>query len=102
MTDFTIKSGDTRPSLEVQLLDEDKNPRDLQTAESVKFYMEEQSSNNVVVDAEGSVVNESEGIVVYEWQNGDTESTGRHIAEFEIHYTDSVETFPNDNYINMP
>jgi len=101
MTDFSIKQNDTRPSLEAQLLDENKEPRDLQPVTNVSFYMENVSTNEIVVNAEATVLEAADGTVVYEWQEGDVKSSGRHIAEFEITYNDGVETFPNNGYINI-
>lgn len=102
MHDFKIKRGDTRPSLEAQLLDENRQPRDLQSADEVRFHMKDVDTQDVVIDSQSSVLNASEGRVVYEWSEGDTDTLGRHHAEFEIHYTSGeVETFPNGGNIEV-
>lgn len=102
MNTFSIKSGDTRPSLEAQLLDETNTPRNLQTVDTVKFHMKNVNTQEVVVNGAGSVLSESDGKVVYEWKDGDTDTTGQHKAEFEITYTDGeTETFPNGEDINV-
>jgi len=102
MHDFKIKQGDTRPSLEAQLLDENREPRDLQTADEVRFHMKDVDTQEVVVEAAGLVLNASEGRVAYEWSDGDTDTLGRHEAEFEVHYSDGgKETFPNGDNIEV-
>jgi hypothetical protein len=101
MHDFNIKEGDTRPSLEAQLLDENNEPRNLQGA-SVRFHMEDVDTGSVVVDAEAGILNAQDGRVIYEWQNGDTDEPGRYEAEFEVDYGNGeVETFPNNGYIGV-
>jgi hypothetical protein len=102
MHDFKIKQGDTRPSLEAQLLDENREPRDLQTVDEVRFHMKDVDTQEVVVDDTGSILNANEGRVVYEWSDGDTDTLGRHQAEFEVHYSDGgTETFPNGDNIEV-
>jgi len=102
MHDFKIKQGDTRPSLEAQLLDEDREPRDLQTVDMVNFHMKQVDTQDVVVEDTGNILNESEGRVFYEWSDGDTDTLGRHEAEFEIEYSDGgTETFPNNGNIEV-
>lgn len=103
MHDFKIKQGDTRPSLEAQLLDENRDPRDLQSVDEVRFHMKEVDTQDVVVDSAASIINASEGKVAYTWSDGDTDTTGRHEAEFEIHYSNNsgVETFPNGDNIEV-
>lgn len=101
MHTFNIKQGDTRPSLEAQLLDEDNDPRNLDNA-SVRFHMEDVDTGSVVVDADGRIINKDEARVVYEWQTGDTDDPGRYEAEFEVDYGGGdYETFPNNGYIDV-
>jgi hypothetical protein len=101
MHDFKIKEGDTLPVLEAQLLDENRKPRDLQSVNEVRFHMKAVDTQDVVVDSTASVLSASEGKVVYEWSDGDTDTLGRHEAEFEIHYNNGVETFPNSGNIEV-
>jgi hypothetical protein len=102
MHEFSIKRGDTRPSIEAQLLDENHDPRDLQNADNVTFHMERVDTGETVLDASAIILNESEGKVLYEWQDGDTDETGRFDAEFEVSYAGGgVETFPNNNDIEV-
>lgn len=102
MHDFKIKQGDTRPTLEAQLLDEKRQPRDLSLVDTVEFHMRDVDTQEVVVNGTGSVLNESEGKVIYEWSEGDTDTLGRHDGEFEVHYSNgTVETFPNNDFIDI-
>lgn len=102
MTSFTIKQGDTKPSLEVRLTDENGEPRRLVDVETIKFHMRSNDDQELVVDDTAMVVSEDDGHVVYKWKDGDTSKTGRHSAEFEVHYSGgSVETFPNYESIEV-
>lgn len=100
--DFNIKQGDTRPSIEVQLLDENREPQDLQTAEGVDFHMKSVDTQEVVVDGSAVILNVDEAKVAYEWSSGDTDIPGRHEAEFEVLFPQQDnETFPNDGDIEV-
>lgn len=102
MHDFKIKEGDTRPSLEAQLLDENREPRDLSGVESVNFHMEHVSTQETVVDASALITDEADGKVSYVWSDGDTSAVGRHNAEFELTYGGGeTETFPNSGHIDV-
>lgn len=102
MKEFKIKQGDTRPSLEVQLLDENRQPRDLQTATGVSFHMKDVDTQDIVVEDTATIIDEDDGKVVYEWSEGDTDISGLHEAEFEVEYSGSSnETFPNSGYIEV-
>lgn len=101
MHDFKIKEGDTFPALEAQLLDENREPRNLQSVNKVRFHMKSVDTQDVVVDGTANVLSASEGKVVYEWSDGDTDTLGRHEAEFEIEYNNGVETFPNSGNIEV-
>lgn len=102
MHEFSIKKGDTSPSLEAQLLDENNEPRTLTNVASVRFHMEDIDDESVVIDATGSVLNANEGKVVYHWNSGDTDNAGRYDAEFEVEYDNgNVETFPNSGFIDI-
>lgn len=99
--DFYIKQGDTSPAIEAQLEDEAGNPVDL-TGASVDFHMKAPSATGLKVDAAGTIFNQSEGKVRYEWASGDTDTTGLFHAEWEVAFGDgSVETFPNTGNIEI-
>jgi len=103
--DFTIKQGDTAPSIEVQLLDGD-DPVDLSNA-NVGFRMHHQLED---VTVKGTcAIDETDGYVSYIWSDGDTDTIGRYEGEFIIDYDDPTsidtfdvdETFPSDGYVEI-
>lgn len=99
---FTIKEGDTQPSLEAFLKDENRQPRDLTNAAGVRFHMKNVSTQDVTVDASAQIISASDGRVLYQWQSGDTDKPGRYEAEFEVTYdSGGTETFPNDGNIDV-
>jgi hypothetical protein len=101
--DFYIKVGDTREPIERILRGSDGDPVDLTDA-TVRFLMRPRADpdGDNVVDAEATIVDEISGHVRYAWQDGDTEEPGHYRGEFEVTYDDdSVETFPNDGYLNV-
>lgn len=102
MNEFTIKTGDTRPSIEAQLLDEQNQPRDLTSINYVRFHMERVDDGETIIDTDATVLDADDGTVVYEWSAGDTDVAGRYDAEFEVEYAGGdVETFPNNGYIDI-
>lgn len=95
---FTIKQGDTSPSLVANLVTPSRQPVFLEGA-TVLFHMRGQRSSGVLT-APAVVVDEDGGQVRYDWAEGDTAAAGDFEAEFEVTYGDgTVETFPNEGYI---
>lgn len=93
---FVIKQGDTSPSIKVALTDSDGTAINL-TGCSVDFVMKDYN-NGVVLNEAMTIVTPLQGIVQYDWQEGDTDSSGTFYAEFKVTYTNlSVETFPNNS-----
>lgn len=90
---FSMKRGDTSPSLLYALLPEDVTL----AGASVVFTMQTQAGA-VLIDRAAAVVAVPSGqpAVRYDWAAGDTDQDGNHLAEFEVTYADgAVETFPN-------
>lgn len=96
---FYIKQGDTAPALRCTLKDPSGTAVDL-TGASVVFNLLA-ADGTVLVNRQSVVlVTAASGIVEYQWQAGDTDTSGTHRGEFEVTYPDSsVETFPNDSFI---
>ena len=94
--DFHLKRGDTSPSFERQLTG-DGAPIDLSEAgTTVRFIMHD--GGEAVIDRSASIVDAPEGVVRYNWLDGDTDTVGTYRAEFEVTYSDgAVESFPNDH-----
>jgi len=98
---FYIKQNDTSPSMVATLQDADGDVIVL-TGASVRFHMRTIGSTNATVDAAAVIVDETNGIVRYDWDAADTDTVGSYQAEFEVTYADaSIETFPNDGYIRV-
>lgn len=92
---FNIKQNDTSPSLQATLKDASLNPINLAGA-SVQFHMKG-IDGSLKVNAAMTVVDAVNGVIQYDWQDGDTDTVGSYYAEFEVTYTDdTVETFPNN------
>lgn len=99
---FKIKQGDRRPYLEVQLvrLDESgevEGPQDLTGATDIVFTMRNKSTGITKIDrgTDVTTLDAVEGQVRYEWQDGDTDTIGNFLGEFEVSYSGEAETFPN-------
>lgn len=99
---FTIKVGDTLPALQATLSTE-LGPVDLTTATAVWLVLSqkvaatltEAATTTLVFRKAGSVVGDpTNGQVKYAWADGDTDTAGRYIAEFEINFGSAVWTFP--------
>ena len=95
---FTLTAGDTVPSLQAVLRDEQGEAIDLTDA-SVEFHLREPRGGDTLVDEPADVVDAVGGLVRYRWHVDDTEVAGRYRAEFVVTYdTGDTETFPNDGF----
>jgi Rib/alpha/Esp surface antigen-like repeat protein len=97
MSTFTIKRGDTSPAIRYAL-----EPSDITLlGASVRFQMRLEKKDTVI-DSPAIIVSELPPVVQYIWQNGDTDTAGKYEAEFKVTYPDgSIETFPNDGFIDV-
>lgn len=96
---FGIKQNDTAPNIMGILKDENDEVIDISGA-SVRFHMSDYAGEEVMIDAEAAIEDAENGVVYYDWQEGDTAEAGEFKAEFEVTYSDGkVETFPNEGYI---
>ena len=93
---FTIKKGDTSPSIQSTLKDSAGVAVNI-TGATVKIHMKEIGSSTLKVDQTMIIVDASGGIVKYDWSSSDTDTIGTYYVEFEVTKADnSVETFPNN------
>lgn len=100
---FTLKRGDTQPSLRAQLLDVRKRPVVLDPADVVLFFMENRDrAEGEIAGGTTNVVEAATGTVEYRWQTGDTDIAGVYDAEFRVaFFGGGQESFPNGEYINV-
>jgi|APHM01.1.fsa_nt_gi hypothetical protein len=105
MTEFTIKKGDTSPSLEATLINPDGSPAALSLAEDVEFHLGSIEDGKIVTDDTSgnvSILNEEKGKVQYNWTDNDTEKTGVFEAEFVVNFSNGKEqTYPNNGFIKV-
>lgn len=102
MSVFSIKAGDTLPVIQATLLDARKRPIPL-TGATVEFQMKPLiEGSDGALAAAADVVDVTDGIVKYEWEDGDTDVDGPYAAQFVITFGDGrVETVPNDSYLDV-
>jgi len=97
MSTFQMKPGDRKYALQYKLSDYAEGGG-LLTGASVQFQMMDMNGATVV-DAAG-VVLDADGIVAYEWAEGDSDTPGTYRAEFKITFSDSlVQHYPSAGFI---
>jgi len=106
MADFRLKRGDQSPTIKYQLLDEQGDPVDITGFQEVRFLMRPRGASSPKVDDDTNgavaVTDAANGIVQYEWDSSDTDTSGSFKAEWEVAYSGGdTETFPNTEYINI-
>lgn len=99
---FYIKKGDTSPAIEATLRDGGGAPANIAGA-IVVFSMKNERTGALKVNRQAaSIVSAPGGVVRYEWAEGDTDTSGRYLGEFEVTYDGgSIETFPNRGYLHV-
>lgn len=99
MVDLNLKKGDTRTAIKATL----KNPKGLAvdlTDANVSFIMVKYKT--ILIDRGVEVIDASNGIVSVIFTETELSQVGRMKAEFKVKYPDnSVETFPNQGYIDV-
>jgi len=101
MSTFCIKQGDLSPAFQLTLKDSAGTAVNL-TGSTVRLHLYTQDKATVVLDKSATLVDAVNGVVKYEWVDGDTDDAGWFWVEFEVTYADStVETFPNSGYIGV-
>ncbi|MBL4768204.1 MAG: hypothetical protein JKY94_10890 [Rhodobacteraceae bacterium] len=104
---FKIKSNDTAPALEVTLYDIAVNGAqkvvNLGVGSTVVFNMKPKSGANPaakVLRGTCTIVDAENGKVKYSWLNGDTDTAGKFLGEFEWTASDGKRsTYPRDGYV---
>jgi hypothetical protein len=99
MTEFWIKQFDRLPSLELDLLRGDGTAQNLSGC-TARFLMRLRGQNEVTVNAAMTVVDAVNGIVRYDWADGDTDVAGVYRGEVEVTTADGKRiTFPSNGYV---
>jgi hypothetical protein len=103
MTEFYIKQNDTRPDLIVQLLDGSGDAVALPNGTEVKFFMRKNGRTAPKVNGVVSTIDDpGTGKVRHSWLSSHTDEVGNYLGEFQVVFPDdSIETFPNDGYIDI-
>ena len=88
MADIAYKRGDTVPI-------EAKLPADISDATSVDFHL--YGGSEEMIGGAATVVDAPNGVVAYQFQDGETDIHGKFAVEWQVNYEDGVEeTFPKD------
>lgn len=96
-----LKTGDQEPDLLVQLIKDNRTPKDLSSVSSIEVHIKEANSQNVLVDDDMtgnvSIDAATDGKVSYAWQTADTETASTLVGEFVVIDSNSEQaTYPND------
>lgn len=97
----TMKQGDTYPPVEITVQDPDGNPLALPTGTTVRFHMGTLRAGASFLGA-GQVLDAANGRILYQWQEGDTNTPGGFLAEFQLTLPDGrILTVPNNDWIEV-
>jgi len=96
-----LKTGDQEPDLLVQLIKDNRSPKDLSSVGSIEVHLKQADSNETLVedDTAGNVTIEAatDGKVSYAWQTADTETAATLVGEFVVVDSQGEQaTYPND------
>lgn len=95
---ITLKQGDTRHALRAKLRTAEGLPIDL-TGANVRFRMVDRNGF-LLVDRDAKYG--ADGITVFVFEDGETDTVGLHMAEYLVTYADGrVETFPHKGSIEI-
>lgn len=103
--DFVIKTTATQPNIVAVLKEDDGTAVDL-TGATVNFKMKRPGADSTTID-DGVIVTDAEnGVVTYQWKDGDTDTADTYNAEFAVDYSggspvEPDEFFPSDEYLHV-
>jgi len=94
--DFNIKRNDTLPAVSASLLDPTGNPVDI-TGATVDFIWRLSSADRTTAVSGSAVLIDSvNGVVKYNWKDGETDVPGIYFGEFEVVFgSGDTLTVPN-------
>lgn len=93
-----MKRGDTIPALRTTLLDKNGVAVNLTDA-TVQVTMRSLENGDVILSRDGEVSDPTTGVVVLDWEAGDTDTTGDYLLEWQVtDGTGDVQTYPTVGY----
>ena len=103
MADYTVKSGNLEPAVNVILRDSAGVPVDLTDADGVTFRFSEKGSTAGLFDRAATIDSPpTAGSVTYNWQAGDTADAGKFQGEFTVSWpTARPQTYPASGYVSI-
>ena len=98
--DFTIRQGDTLPTIRATLTTTTGAVVDLSSAASVIFKMARRPGVTPKINAAAAVIGlPTAGTVEYTFLTADTDAPGRYVGEWQVTFSSgAIETFPNCTY----
>lgn len=92
MADVTLVQGDTGPFIRGELkITRTQAALDLTNATAVRFQMRQDNDRRYTVDEEAEIIGDPEdGVVRYEWADGDLNVAGEYICQWEITWSDDT------------
>ena len=82
---FCLKRHDRLPAITYVVTDNEGLPLDLTPYTAVRFFMRQRDHTELKVSGNASFDGDKQdGIVRYEWADGDTDTAGVFFAEFEL------------------
>ena len=102
MPDFTIKKGDTSPTMQTSLVDASGVAVNITGATAVRFVMRSLTGVAPAANALGTVVNAATGVVSYTYTATDTANAGLFQASWIVTFASgAVGTFPTLGYLEI-
>lgn len=104
MSDITIPSGDTAPSITGLITRAAGGPLNLSAADAVHFIMRLLTDRRMIVDGEANVPDAANGAVSYDWQPGDLQTAGDYGVRWRIFWADGTvqDTTPENTLTVEP
>jgi hypothetical protein len=92
---FKIKRNDTLPALKLSIMTTDrlgsKSGYDLTEVTGATFTMIEDKCKSIKVYSQSAEITcYSGGTLQYNWSNGDTDTSGTYMGEFELNFSDGT------------
>jgi hypothetical protein len=103
---FRIPQGDTSPAIRIGPLTRGDGSKPDLTDAQVLFWMRRDTVDGAAIVPGRAMIVEGppadHAAVVYEWQTGDTATTGRYLAQVEVLLANGrVETFPSKGFVQV-